>query len=162
MNDILEQFRREYRNYPATSLENQFADEFERMRREVEELKENDEIIREDYQRLLANAKRMGDELAELRKASSAPTIPEGWQRVIEAAKWAIFCPDAGGYKDGRSVEDCYEELEAAVNAYFGTDIQAADIDYITEDELNSLLAAATKHKEVADVAGIGDTAADN
>lgn len=44
--------------------------------------------------------------------------------RIIEAAKWANFCPDAGGYRNGRSVEDCYEELNAALNDYYGTDIQ--------------------------------------
>lgn len=61
-------------------------------------------------------------------------------KRVLEAAKWANFCPDAGGYHGGRPVESCYEELNDAVNSYFGTDIETPITDWITEEELNKML----------------------
>ena len=59
---------------------------------------------------------------------------------VIEAAKWANFCPDAGGYADGRSVETCYEDLNIAVNNYYGTNIDTPMQEWITEEELNTML----------------------
>lgn len=65
--------------------------------------------------------------------------------RVIEAAKWANYCPSAGGYRDGRSVEDCYEELGEAVNAYFGVDIDARTIEWVSEEELDAMLKPAAK-----------------
>jgi hypothetical protein len=46
-------------------------------------------------------------------------------QKVIDAAiDWA-YCPDAGGYQDGPSVEDTCEELDAAVRAYVGSNAES-------------------------------------
>ena len=63
-------------------------------------------------------------------------TIPEKAQNVILAAAYASFCPTAGSFLEGRSVEDCFEELTYAVNQYFGTHINSPMEDYISEDEL--------------------------
>ena len=60
--------------------------------------------------------------------------------KVIEAAKWANYCPDAGGYRDGRSVEDCYEELNDALNEFYGVNIEVPMEGWLTEVELDELL----------------------
>lgn len=66
--------------------------------------------------------------------------MPEDVQRIIEAAKFCNYCPDAGGYLDGRSVEDCYEELNSALNSYYGVNIDTPVSEWITEEELEKLL----------------------
>jgi hypothetical protein len=64
--------------------------------------------------------------------------MPDKVLRVIEAAKFCNYCPDAGGYRDGRSVEDCYEELSAALNDYYGVHIDTPVSIWITEEELEA------------------------
>lgn len=60
--------------------------------------------------------------------------------KVVEAAKFVNYCPTAGGYKDGRSVEDCYEDLQNALTDYFGVYIETPMEDWITEEELEKIL----------------------
>lgn len=80
-------------------------------------------------------------EIAQLRRRQSFDRLSAVAERVIEAAKWLIFCPVMGGYRNGRSVEDCCEELGHAVNAYFGTDIEAPVEQWWGEEELDAALA---------------------
>lgn len=62
-------------------------------------------------------------------------------ERVIEAAKFANWCPDAGGYVDGRSIEDCYERLHESLVDHFKCgypdSLYVPMPDYITEAELD-------------------------
>lgn len=59
--------------------------------------------------------------------------------RVVEAARFACWCPDAGGFKNGRSMEDCYEELHDALQDLYNTDLDT-DLDWITEEEFNQMI----------------------
>jgi hypothetical protein len=61
-------------------------------------------------------------------------------QRLIEAAMWSNYCPEAGGYKYGRSAEDCYEELSAACEAYFGVSTETSVTQWWSEDELRAAI----------------------
>jgi hypothetical protein len=74
------------------------------------------------------------------RKNGLGEPLPDAVQRVIDAATWANFCPSEGGYRDGRSVEDCYEELNAALNDFYGTDLEHDELGWITEAELDETL----------------------
>lgn len=100
------------------------------------ELKTINELFLELSQFTTAKTKR---EL-ELESIIANQTLPEKVKRVIEAAKFCNYCPDAGGYADGRSVEDCYEELSAAMNDYYGVNINTPVLEWITEEELGDML----------------------
>lgn len=76
----------------------------------------------------------------ELEAIIANQVLPEKAKRVIEAAKFCNYCPDAGGYADGRSVEDCYEELSTALNDYYGVNIDTPISEWITEEELRDML----------------------
>lgn len=58
---------------------------------------------------------------------------------VIEAATFCNWCPDAGGYAEGRSVEDCYENLNEALSQYYGVHtIDWPMSEWITENQLRA------------------------
>ena len=76
----------------------------------------------------------------ELEEIIKNQVLPEKVQRIIEAAKFCNYCPEAGGYVDGRSVEDCYEELSAALNNYYNVDISTPLSEWITEEQLEFML----------------------
>jgi hypothetical protein len=60
-------------------------------------------------------------------------------ESVIEAATFCNWCPNAGGYSGGRSVEDCYENLNTALSEYYGVHTLACPMDeWITENELRA------------------------
>lgn len=59
---------------------------------------------------------------------------------VIEAAKWAVFCPEYGGYKEGISMETCFENLDDAVKQYFDTKIDTPVFTHWTQNELHEKL----------------------
>jgi hypothetical protein len=58
--------------------------------------------------------------------------VCEVWAPIVDAALRWVYCPAAGGYRDGRSVEDCCEELAAAVEAM--TKVVQSD-DWLTEEQ---------------------------
>lgn len=68
------------------------------------------------------------------------PALPDNVQRIVEAAMWANWCPDAGGYHGGRSVETCYEDLHQALCEYFATDLESPMSEWLSEEELKERL----------------------
>jgi hypothetical protein len=81
--------------------------------------------------------------LAGRASVTDARALPAEADRVIKAATLANFCPSAGGYRDGQSVEGCYEELTDALNAFYGSDVEAPLDEWITEQELDVMLGIA-------------------
>jgi len=99
----------------------------------VAKLKEELDMVRAQRNSSNRRIEELQDDLARLPDMSRAAL-------VIEAAKYVNFCPDAGGFNEGRSVEDCFEELDTAVQDYFGTKIQWPMQDWISEEDLEELI----------------------
>lgn len=64
----------------------------------------------------------------------------EALRVIADAAIVWTYCPSAGGYKDGASVEDTCEDLVAAVETYTG--LRSPD-DWWTEEEMRAAIDAA-------------------
>jgi hypothetical protein len=81
--------------------------------------------------------------LAGRASVTDARALPAAADRVIKAATRANFCPAAGGYREGESVEGCYEELTDALNAFYGSNVEAPLEEWISEQELDVMLGIA-------------------
>ncbi len=66
--------------------------------------------------------------------------IPPKAQAIIDAAVMCNFCPDAGGYLDGQSVEGCYEALDTAIQDYYGSNLPYPTTEWWSEEEMRSAL----------------------
>ena len=90
------------------------------------------------------------DDEAEVLDEAAAALAPQppagGWQRIVEAALWCYFCPDQGGYRhdgerDGRSIEDTWEELAAACEA-IGAKRDERPAAWMSEEDAEAAIAA--------------------
>lgn len=64
-------------------------------------------------------------------------------ERLTQVLYWATlcnFCPSEGGYREGASIEGCYEGLDGAVQDYYGTDLPYPADEWWTEQELMEVL----------------------
>ena len=74
--------------------------------------------------------------------------LREAEKRVVRAAIYSVFVPDAGGYCDkqgrsaGPSVEDVWEELRYSVEALTGRHVQAGQRGWMTEKTVENMIAA--------------------
>jgi len=67
-------------------------------------------------------------------------------KRVIAAALYVIYCPDAGGYCNkegqsvGRSIEDTWEELKYSVEALTGRKAKDGRAGWMTERPVENMI----------------------
>lgn len=73
--------------------------------------------------------------------------VSERMHRVLRAALYSVYVPDAGGYCDkhghavGRSVEDVWEELRYSVEALTGRTANDGRAGWITERPVENMIA---------------------
>jgi len=62
-------------------------------------------------------------------------------EKIVDAAILWVFCPTAGGYRDGPAIEDTCEALGEAVRNYLGVDIDTPPDEWWSVEEMRAAIA---------------------